>query len=240
MNGEISPGPNKISSQRDVLCHDGFELEGNSHIYCLDGGVWSEPGRCLKRPTTTLTPQCGLVPKVSNGLVSPGNNTIASIRRLSCNTGFNLVGNSFIVCLSSRHWSPPGACNPTIQCSIAGPQVLNGQVSSGSSVLNANRNISCDVGYELNGNTQIFCLSSGQWSSAGVCRPRPTSTTTTTPFTGDVNIYPELRLVGSQNGNPNEGFVIIKTHNGSWGSVAFDSFWSDKTAKVACRNLGFE
>ena len=67
-------------------------------------------------------------------------------------------------------------------------------------------------------------------------------TTTTTPFTGDVNIYPELRLVGSQNGNPNEGFVIIKTHNDSWGSIAFYRFQIDKTAvaKVACRTLGFK
>ena len=58
----------------------------------------------------------------------------------------------------------------------------------------------------------------------------------------DLNIYPELRLVGSPNGNPNEGFVLIKTHNGSWGSVSIRHFGENATAvaKVVCRNLGFE
>ena len=228
-NGLFISGSDTVGSVRQLRCNQGYEIIGNTNIVCLSNATWTNPGSC------SLIPTCANVPNVANCYVSSGNNVVGSVRQISCRTGFNLVGNSQIFCQPSRNWSELGFCNKIVRCQTI-PNVVNGRISSGHSELFSHRNISCNSGFELIGNNQIFCLPSGQWSSAGVCEKVPQSFPNPS---SDLNIYPELRLVGSTSNNPGEGFVLIKTHNGSWGAVS-TTFFDVQGAKVVCRNLGFK
>ena len=229
VNGQFISGSDTVGSVRQLRCNQGYEIIGNSNTICLSNRTWTNLGLC------SLVPSCANVPNVANGSVSSGNNIVGSVRQISCRSGFNLDGNSQIFCQPWRTWSEPGFCNQIVRCQTI-PNVVNGRISSGNSELFSHRNVSCNSGFELIGNNQIFCLPSGQWSSAGVCEKVPQSFLNPS---SDLNIYPELRLVGSTSNNAGEGFVLIKSHNGSWGAVSTTNV-DAQGAKVVCRNLGFK
>ena len=96
---------NSIGSQRTVTCDPGFNLEGNGNILCLQGGVWSQPGRCIE------SIRCSTLPEVPNGRIgSIGENYVNSNRSVACNQGFRINGPNLIHCLSSGQWTNPGIC----------------------------------------------------------------------------------------------------------------------------------
>ena len=104
-NGYISNGRNNVGMTREISCSDGFKLEGNETIQCLNNGTWSQPGLCVRQP------RCGASPEVSHGHFLAGSNYVGSTRQLNCEPGYRVEWSSQIVCLEDGSWSFPGSCS---------------------------------------------------------------------------------------------------------------------------------
>lgn len=102
---EYSGWPKKIC-HAFYKCHDGYKLDGSSHLFCLNGRWSSEPPTCqgvncssLEPPTNGTLEIIGEVPEFME----------SSIAVFECNTGYQLDGVSALICLSDGQWShsPP-------------------------------------------------------------------------------------------------------------------------------------
>ena len=87
---------------------------------------------------------------------------------VSCNNGFrnSQSVSNLIYCQQNLQWSDAGICE---RICLSLPAVSNGRISSGSNTVGSNRQLQCDLGYKIEGSSEIFCLSSGQWSTPGTC-----------------------------------------------------------------------
>ena len=85
-----------ISAENDILrCNDNSEWEGNT-------------------PTCTLV-VCDIIDTVENGAVDGSIYTNGSVLTFTCNDGYQLAGNSSIVCTSQGTWSnPTPLCNSIV------------------------------------------------------------------------------------------------------------------------------
>ncbi|XP_065189561.1 P-selectin-like [Sycon ciliatum] len=106
-NAAVSSGPYRVNSIVNITCNAGFELSGSAVVICLDSLKWSSLPICNRVP---LLPECPVL-VVSNATVSSGSNKVNSIRSVSCNAGFELSGNSMVICLASKSWSTLPVCN---------------------------------------------------------------------------------------------------------------------------------
>ena len=86
LNGLFSEGASSVGSQRTLTCNTGFQLEGNEHIRCFEGGVWSDAGRC------SPLVRCYNVPQIGNANISSGNDQVQSSRNISCHPGYEIIG----------------------------------------------------------------------------------------------------------------------------------------------------
>ena len=112
------------------------------------------------------------------------------------------------------------------------PTIANGWIDTGSDEAGAVRNIVCNSGYYLQGDNQIVCPETGNWSSfTGTC-------TLVTPDLASSGT-PELKLIGSKDGHDGEGYILIRQHDEKWGTICDDNFGFTE-ADVVCQILGFE
>ncbi|XP_065189567.1 sushi, von Willebrand factor type A, EGF and pentraxin domain-containing protein 1-like [Sycon ciliatum] len=162
-NGAIVTGANDVFISRQYTCNSGYQLQGSSNTICLSTGAWSTPTPTCKRV------ECPILNAPTNGAISPGNSEVFTLRRFTCNTGFNLVGNSASVCLSGGTWSTVTPQCVGIQCSGPLANPTNGRVNTSTISVFSVSTYSCNSGYELVGETNSICLSTGQWSG-----PAPT------------------------------------------------------------------
>ena len=104
-NGRISTGGFFVGAVRTILCNTGFHINGSASIYCLQTGYWSLlHGRCQREQ------RCGNVPIIRNGRIVSVSDTVGSLGRLNCNSGYHINGMSSITCLADGTWSAPGFC----------------------------------------------------------------------------------------------------------------------------------
>eukprot|EP00117_Sycon_ciliatum_P010990 scpid73632/ scgid12649/ Sushi, von Willebrand factor type A, EGF and pentraxin domain-containing protein 1; CCP module-containing protein 22; Polydom; Selectin-like osteoblast-derived protein; Serologically defined breast cancer antigen NY-BR-38 len=162
-NGAIVTGTNDVFISRQYTCNSGYQLQGSSNTICLSTGDWSTPTPTCKRV------ECPILNAPTNGVISPGDSEVFTLRRFTCNTGFNLVGNSASVCLSGGTWSNVTPQCVGIQCSGPLANPTNGRVNTSTISVFSVSTYSCNSGYELVGETNSICLSTGQWSG-----PAPT------------------------------------------------------------------
>ena len=150
-NGFVANGGSDVGSARNIYCNSGYQLQGNSQIFCAHNGVWSSPGSCTVI-TTPAPIRCNSLPTVANGRIASGNSEVGSARNVSCNSGYQLQGNSQIFCGRTGTWSSPGSCTvittrAPIRCNSL-PTVANGRISSGNSYVGSTRTVNCNSGYQ--------------------------------------------------------------------------------------------
>ncbi|XP_065189553.1 P-selectin-like [Sycon ciliatum] len=153
-----------VGATASFICSHGYTLIGFSSATCNHGGVWSSP-----------TPNCDRVmcPNVNapeNGAVSTGDTEVFTVRRFTCDTGFNLVGNPATVCMETGTWSDgtPHCIEKTTTC----PYLLapaNGFIDNGSLDVGSSREYSCSDGYMTTDSTHTACLKNGRWSQSVPC-----------------------------------------------------------------------
>ncbi|KAL4233501.1 hypothetical protein ACF0H5_008182 [Mactra antiquata] len=141
-----------------IKCEEGYVLQGDEHITCEDDGMWSLNSTCIR--------DCGVI-EIDNGDIDTSSGTmLGQLGAVSCNTGYNLDGDSMFECTDSG-WN--GVANCTIK-DCGDPPPTNGlaHVSTGTTYGEV-AFIECNIGYSVNGSTHITCEQDGIWSSSPSC-----------------------------------------------------------------------
>ncbi|XP_074480016.1 sushi, von Willebrand factor type A, EGF and pentraxin domain-containing protein 1 isoform X1 [Sebastes fasciatus] len=151
-----SSPPFPFGSLVSYTCMDGFSLRKESSVSCLASGQWSSPyPECI--PV-----ECPQPVEVSNGIVDVQGLMYLSKALYSCKTGYNLVGNSTVLCGEKGLWiGGVPSCRP-IECSIP-KQIANGKVVYTKLQFGHSATYSCRRGYRLQGPETLKCLASGEW-----------------------------------------------------------------------------
>ncbi|KAJ7417533.1 hypothetical protein WISP_63915 [Willisornis vidua] len=140
------------------FCVDGFLLKGDSTIRCQADGSWSLPlPECI--PVECPQPE-----EIQNGIVDVQGLTFLSTALYTCKPGFELLGNTTILCGEDGQWlGGRPVCKP-IQCPR--PKViLNGKYSFTSFHYGQTVRYFCDRGFQLQGEETLRCLETGEWST---------------------------------------------------------------------------
>ncbi|XP_078573919.1 P-selectin-like [Branchiostoma floridae x Branchiostoma japonicum] len=176
-NGALSPnGPYAYPNQVTVTCNSGYQLNGVSPVTCQADGTWSNPvGTCTPRPCPALTTP-------TNGALSPtGPYSYPNQVTVSCNSGYNLNGDSPLTCQADGTWSNPVPTCESDQCpTLAAPTNGARMPPTGSNSFQQTVSFACNSGYVLNGATTVTCRAGGTWSDPiPTCTPRPCPALTT-------------------------------------------------------------
>ncbi|XP_019614494.1 PREDICTED: uncharacterized protein LOC109462395 [Branchiostoma belcheri] len=117
-----------------------------------------------------------------NGAVS-GSNDFGDDVTFTCNTGYNLVGASSLICQSDLSWSgSPPTCS-IVQCPVlAAPD--NGGKTGGSSYQDV-VTFSCNLGYDLVGSSSVTCQADATWSGSAPTCTRVQCPVASSPVNGD-------------------------------------------------------
>ena len=165
-NGTVRIVSNLVGSQAELVCDPGFVLEGESKIYCQYPEEWS-PVVSICRPVQPAG--CGQLPHILNGRVLANGYETGNTASVTCSSGHKLQGEGTITCLPSGIWSPLMATCDISSCSAV-PSIKNGIITANRSSAGSQVDIVCNTGYEVLGQSSIFCLDSGEWSQLrGAC-----------------------------------------------------------------------
>nr|XP_043878628.1 sushi, von Willebrand factor type A, EGF and pentraxin domain-containing protein 1 isoform X4 [Solea senegalensis] len=154
----LSSSPFPFGSVVTYTCMDGFALRKEGSVSCLANGQWSNPyPECI--PV-----ECPQPVEISNGIVDVQGLMYLSKALYSCRTGYNLVGNSTVLCGEKGLWiGGVPSCRP-IECPIP-KQIVSGKVVYTKLQFGHSASYSCRRGYRLQGPETLKCLASGEWDS---------------------------------------------------------------------------
>ena len=140
-------------------CDSGYKLIGNVTIICEADTLWN-----ASVPTCQLV-DCGDPGIPENGQHTGDNFTYKSIVTYSCNSGFELIGDTTIICKEDNLWNTSiPICNP-IKCEDPGSPE-NGHAFGNVYTYNSEVTFNCNAGYELEGSATISCQANGFWNDA--------------------------------------------------------------------------
>ncbi|KAF2979409.1 hypothetical protein EK904_006478 [Melospiza melodia maxima] len=140
------------------ICVDGFLLKGESTIRCQADGSWSLPlPECI--PV-----ECPQPDEIQNGIVDVQGLTFLSTALYTCKPGFELLGNTTVLCGEDGQWlGGKPVCKP-IQCPRP-KKILNGKYSFTNFHYGQTVRYFCDRGFQLQGEETLRCLETGEWST---------------------------------------------------------------------------
>ncbi|RMB94706.1 hypothetical protein DUI87_28819 [Hirundo rustica rustica] len=140
------------------ICVDGFLLKGESTIRCQADGSWSLPlPECI--PVECPQPE-----EIQNGIVDVQGLTFLSTALYTCKPGFELLGNTTVLCGEDGQWlGGRPVCKP-IQCPRP-KKILNGKYSFTNFHYGQTVRYFCDRGFQLQGEETLRCLETGEWST---------------------------------------------------------------------------
>ncbi|DAD53135.1 TPA_asm: truncated secreted complement C3b 4b-binding protein [Vaccinia virus] len=165
-----------IGDTIEYLCLPGYRKQKMGPIYAkCTGTEWTLFNQCIKR-------RCPSPRDIDNGQLDIGGVDFGSSITYSCNSGYQLIGESKSYCelgfTGSMVWNPEAPICESVKCQFP-PSISNGRhngyedfYTDGSVVT-----YSCNSGYSLIGNSGVLC-SGGEWSDPPTCQivkcPHPT------------------------------------------------------------------
>ncbi|XP_048665437.1 complement receptor type 2 isoform X7 [Marmota marmota marmota] len=158
-----------------VACNPGFIMKGSHLIRCHTDNTWV-PGvpTCFKKAFL----ECQPPPTIANGSHTGGNKAefAAGMSVLySCDQGYLLVGEEFLVCTYEGTWSHPAPYCKEVNCNFT--ENMNG-IQKGLEPgkmyqYGAVVTMECEDGYTLEGSPQSQCQGDHQWNPPlAVCTSR--------------------------------------------------------------------
>lgn len=142
----------------EYFCVDGFFLQGEPTTSCQADGTWSSP---LPECVPVECPQPEEIP---NGIIDMHGLAYLSTALYTCKAGFQLVGNTTILCGEKGHWlGGTPTCKP-IECPKP-REILNGKFSYRNQRPGETLTYSCDPGFKLEGAKVLTCLERGNWDA---------------------------------------------------------------------------
>ena len=164
-NGIINDNDSQYGAIAQYRCETGYELIGNEYLTCLGNGSWNGS-----------TPECNILICDDPGIPDNGERTgelftYQSVVSYSCDSGYELIGDTTIVCETDGLWN---ASVPTCQLVDCGDPGIpnNGQHTGDNFTYKSSVTYSCDSGYELIGDITIICKEDNLWNtSIPTCNP---------------------------------------------------------------------
>ena len=213
INGSKSGSVYTYSSVVSYQCISGYSISGADTLSCLSTGSWNGS-------VPYCYPDCIDPGDLSNGQRAGDTFNYNSVLSYTCNTGYNLTGESSITCLSNGSWSNVIPSCIIVNCSDPGTPT-NGERFGDVFTYEAEVVYSCNDEYSLVGAQAIRCQSNGYWSDAlpscvYIDCPDPgipdngLRTSSNFSFNSSVNFtcYPGYQLTGSD--------VITCSTDGKW------------------------
>ena len=146
------------------LCDDPYVINGSPVVICQEDGQWNDTAPTCEEHI------CSDPGTPDNGSQN-GNYTLASVVTFSCDTGYNLIGNVWLVChldgwegLTDSDVHPP-RCLKICDSLMLSENVLQDPSSDEGFVEGDSVTLSCANGYTLDGESVVTCTSSGEWSN---------------------------------------------------------------------------
>ncbi|XP_064792219.1 P-selectin isoform X2 [Oncorhynchus masou masou] len=176
------------NSTCEFSCDLGFDLIGPDRIQCDHTGQWTG------NVSTCTVVSCGPLspPAMGNmSCVDPlGASSFTSSCGFSCEEGYLLRGDTNLTCLSTGQWTNHTPACELVRCGPLSPPAM-GNMSCvdplGASSFTSSCGFSCEEGYLLRGDTNLTCLSTGQWTNhTPACEPQQCDTLTS-PLHGSLN-----------------------------------------------------
>uniref|UniRef100_A0A8C1SBI8 Sushi, von Willebrand factor type A, EGF and pentraxin domain-containing protein 1 n=1 Tax=Cyprinus carpio TaxID=7962 RepID=A0A8C1SBI8_CYPCA len=154
--GDPSKALSYFGSVVTFSCMVGFTLRKEASVRCQADGNWSKPyPECI--PVECPQPE-----DIPNGIVDVQGLMYLSTTVYSCKAGYDLAGNSTVLCGSSGQWiGGVPVCHP-VKCA-APKEIPNGYVRYTRLQFSQSVTYSCHRGYSLQGPETLTCLENGQW-----------------------------------------------------------------------------
>ncbi|KAG2466627.1 SVEP1 protein, partial [Polypterus senegalus] len=139
-------------------CMGGLTLKKESSVTCLANGSWSLP-----IPECTAV-ECPHPEEILNGIVDIQGLMYLNEALYSCKSGYELVGNSTLLCGEDGVWIGETPTCKHIECA-APEEIANGKVAYLEVKFGHSVTYHCDRGFRLEGQEKRICLEMGQWDS---------------------------------------------------------------------------
>ncbi|XP_060618494.2 sushi, von Willebrand factor type A, EGF and pentraxin domain-containing protein 1 isoform X2 [Anolis sagrei] len=140
----------------EYLCFPGYELHGNPVRRCMSNGLWSG------KPSSCLPCECP-VPTIQNGVIKGNSFGCGKRVGFECLEGYKLLGPSEITCEAAGRWSSGFPYCGLISCGPP-PTILNAFINGSSSVDQNGILYNCEIGYVMQGSSELTCTENGVWS----------------------------------------------------------------------------
>ncbi|XP_038057856.1 sushi, von Willebrand factor type A, EGF and pentraxin domain-containing protein 1-like isoform X2 [Patiria miniata] len=218
-NGNVTVLSYEYQGVATFSCAEGYEMEGESSISCLSNTSWSSTN------FTCNIVYCGEPPTIPNADVSVMSYEYLGAAILSCAEGYEMEGMDTIVCLSKASWSSTNFTCNIVSCGKP-PTIPNGNITVLSHEYQGVAIFSCAEGYEMEGESNISCLSNSTWSSTNfTCNIVNCSGPPAIP-NGNVTVvsyeYQGAAILSCANGYEMEGMdTIFCLSNALWSSTNF-------------------
>ncbi|XP_053403047.1 uncharacterized protein LOC128546143 [Mercenaria mercenaria] len=166
--GKYTPPDHTNIVNNTISCEKGYNLSGDAIIECLDGN-WSVNGKC--DPV-----QCSDLPEIDNAnSLENANDTYLyeDTIDITCYEGFEISGDLKAKCSENKTWVNVPSCSP-VPCNefLVPPDVEIGNQDTKSRVFGDIINITCSIGFELEGDGFVICNASGDWETYTSCKPK--------------------------------------------------------------------
>lgn len=164
-NAVVEPALNSTSvgTSFSVSCRDGFTLQGNETVVCLDNETWSPVPKCQ-------VSDCGMPKELTYATITDLSGTkINDSFNVWCHDGYKTVGSSVVRCKTDITWSDFPKC---LEISCGMPKIpyhasiifVDGITYNSSVVFN------CTDGYKINGSQVAYCGDKGKWADLPTCQ----------------------------------------------------------------------
>jgi len=158
-NGSFKPSLTAYNFGHSIrlMCNPGFNKSGGeTEIFCQPNGEWTAEF------ITCIRLSCSDIPQILHGVTVGKSSLFESIVTYICDIGYEIAGNENITCMSNLQWSTPPTCL-AVRCPVPN-LVRNGEYKGNTFTYGNVLSYICHIGYEINGVSDLTCLSSSKWS----------------------------------------------------------------------------
>jgi len=154
-----------IGTTANYTCTEGYTTPNSTTRYCNSFTTWngSEP--------TCIEIECNSSIDIWNGYYSSITTNLSryvfgSVLQFNCHTGYNLVGDAALKCLSTGSWNSTfPTCQPVDCKNVSTPDHALVHYPNGTT-FQSQAHIQCDPGFNISGLSALTCNEAGLWEPA--------------------------------------------------------------------------
>ncbi|XP_072444221.1 sushi, von Willebrand factor type A, EGF and pentraxin domain-containing protein 1 isoform X6 [Chiloscyllium punctatum] len=163
--GEVLVTDLHFDSVANYTCADGFVAKGKPFLTCQANGKWESP------VPECMAVECPQPELIGNGIVDIQGLTYLGKAVYTCKPGFQLIGNTTVICGEDGKWQGRRPICKPIECPVP-QEIASGRAQFEKLYYRDIVTYTCNTGFRLEGQERLTCLETGQWNAmAPVCKP---------------------------------------------------------------------